>query len=52
MHLESAASCVPPAWLSQTGLPTAVGGLGSAPVTVTATAPLVFPTSPVIVPEQ
>ncbi len=40
MHLESAASCTPPNWLSQTGLPAMLGGGASAPVTVTATAPL------------
>jgi hypothetical protein len=40
MHLESAASCTPPSWLGQTGLPTALGGGASTPVTVTATAPL------------
>ncbi len=40
MHLESSASCVPPSWLSATGFPLALGGASSAPVTVTATAPL------------
>ncbi|HEX3125625.1 MAG TPA: S8 family serine peptidase [Rhodanobacteraceae bacterium] len=40
MHLESAAACTPPSWLSATGLPAALGGGANTPVTVTATAPL------------
>ena len=40
MHLESASSCVPPAWLSATGFPLAIAGNSSADVTVTATSPL------------
>jgi len=40
MHLESAAACTPPSWLSATGLPAALGGGVNTPVTVTATAPL------------
>jgi hypothetical protein len=43
MHLESSASCVPPSWLSQTGLPTAIAGNDFATVTVTASAPLHAP---------
>lgn len=39
MHLESAASCAPPAWLSATGFPLAIAGDDSAQVTVTATGP-------------
>ncbi len=40
MHLEAAASCASPSWLSQTGLPTTIGGLDFAAVNVTATPPL------------
>lgn len=40
MHLETTASCTPPSWLGVTGLPAALGGAASTPLTVTATAPL------------
>ena len=42
MFIDSQISCAAPTppWLSQTGLPLTLGGLGSANVTVTATSPL------------
>ncbi|HSE12846.1 MAG TPA: S8 family serine peptidase [Rudaea sp.] len=40
MHLEAAAPCTPPGWLGASGLPAALAGGVSTPVTVTATAPL------------
>ncbi|MDR3389496.1 MAG: S8 family serine peptidase [Rudaea sp.] len=40
MYLQSEVTCVVPAWLSQVGLPTAIAGLSSSNVTVTATGPL------------